>query len=339
MICKPSLGGADMRIVVSGAAGFIGQMVVKALDGAETVMLDGTARRVSAILAVDVAAEPLAALAASCRRVHPLAGGLEDGAVLTRIASDAPDLVIHLAAVVSGQAEADWDLGWAVNLEGTRALIEACRRMARAPVFLFSSSVAVFSCADNDTITEDTLPAPRSSYGTQKLMGELLMRDATRRGIIRGRSLRLPTISIRPGAPNRAASSFASGILREPLAGLPATLPVGRDLRLHLASPAKALDYMMRACALEQTALGDDTTLTLPGITVTVGEMIDTLALMAGADVAARITLAPDPAIEAIVRSWPGEILCRRARALGFTPNTGIAELIEEHQARMATAV
>jgi nucleoside-diphosphate-sugar epimerase len=328
-----------MRIVVTGAAGFIGKMVVRALDAADTVTLDGAERRVSAILALDIAAEPLADLAADCRRVHPLHGALGDAAVLTRIASDAPDLVIHLAAVVSGQAEADWALGMDVNLQGTIALIEACRRMARPPVFLFSSSVAVFSCADNDTITEDTLPAPRSSYGTQKLMGELLVRDATRRGFIRGRSLRFPTISIRPGAPNRAASSFASGILREPMAGLPASLPVGRDLRLHLASPEKALEYTLRACALEQAQIGEATTLTLPGITVTVGEMIDTLARIEGEAVAARITPAPDPAIEAIVASWPGEILCPRARALGFVPNTGIAALIEEHRRRSDRAV
>ena len=328
-----------MRIVVTGAAGFIGQMVVRALDAAQTVTLDGVERRVSAILAVDIAAEPLAGLAADCRRVHPVQGALGDAEVLNRIVSDAPDLVVHLAAVVSGQAEADWGLGMDVNLQGTIALIEACRRMARPPVFIFSSSVAVFSCADNDTITEDTLPAPRSSYGTQKLMGELLVRDATRRGFIRGRSLRFPTISIRPGAPNRAASSFASGILREPMAGLPAILPVGRDLRLHLASPEKALEYTLRACALEQDQLGDTTTLTLPGITVTVGEMIDTLAQIAGADVAARITPAHDPAIEAIVASWPGEILCPRARSLGFEPNTGIAALIEEHRRRSERAV
>jgi D-erythronate 2-dehydrogenase len=328
-----------MRIVVTGAAGFVGQMVVRAIDAAETLVLDGEERDVSSILAMDIAADPLAALSANCTKVRPLRGGLGDAAVLDRIVADAPDLIIHLAAVVSGQAEADWDLGMSVNLHGTLGLIDACRRLQKPPVFIFSSSVAVFSCAANDTITEDALPAPRSSYGTQKLMGELLVRDATRRGAIRGRSLRFPTISIRPGAPNRAASSFASGILREPLAGLPAVLPVGRDLRLHLASPKKALDYTLRACALPQASLGQMTTLTLPGISVTVGEMIETLAQVAGADVAARITPEFDPAIQAIVASWPGEILTPRARALGFAPNTGIAALIDEHCRYMSTAL
>ena len=327
-----------MRIVVTGAAGFIGQMVVRAMAARDTLLLDGVERHISAILAIDIAEAPLATLAATQRRVHALPGTLDDPAVLARIASDAPDLIIHLAAVVSGQAEADWDLGMAVNLRGTLALIEACRRMARPPVVIFASSVAVFSCADNDTITEDTLPAPRSSYGTQKLMGELALRDASRRGFLKARSLRFPTISVRPGAPNRAASSFASGIIREPLAGQAAALPVSRDLRLHLASPAKALEYTLHACGLEQAALGGETTLTLPGISVTVGEMIDTLARLAGQDVAAHITPQPDAGIAAIVASWPGEIRCPRAAALGFMPNTGIAELIEEHQHRMKNA-
>ena len=327
-----------MRIVVTGAAGFIGRMVVAALDARDTLVLDGQTRRIEAILATDIAEGPLAGLAARGRRVRALPGRLDAAEVLGRIQADAPDLVIHLAAVVSGQAEADYDLGLAVNLQGTLAVIEACRRMERPPVMLFASSVAVFSCADNDTITEDTLPVPRSSYGTQKLMGELALHDATRRGFLRGRALRYPTIAVRPGAPNRAASGFASGILREPLAGRQAELPVGRGVRLHLASPGKALEYTLRACGLEQAALAGDTTLTLPGISVTVGEMIDTLARVAGAEVAARIIPAPDPGIEAIVAAWPGEIACPRARALGFAPNTGIAELIEEHRHRMQTA-
>ncbi len=339
MICQPQANmGGSMRVVVTGAAGFIGQMVVRALAARDMLRLDGTERRIAAILATDIAEAPLHALAATHRRIHALPGTLDDPAVLNRIVADAPDLIIHLAAVVSGQAEADWDLGMAVNLRGTLALIEACRRMGRPPVVVFASSVAVFSCADNDTITEDTLPAPRSSYGTQKLMGELALRDASRRGFLKARSLRFPTISVRPGAPNRAASSFASGIIREPLAGQPAALPVPRDLRLHLASPGKALEYTLQACGLTQDALGGETTLTLPGISVTVGGMIDTLAQLAGPAAAAHITSQPDTGIAAIVASWPGKIRCPRAAALGFTPNTGIAELIEEHRNRMNSA-
>jgi nucleoside-diphosphate-sugar epimerase len=324
-----------LRILVTGAAGFIGQMVVAALSARDTMLLDGTTQKVSEILATDIAEAPLADLAARHRRVHPLPGSLSAPQVLDRIAKDAPDLVIHLAAVVSGQAEADYDLGMSVNLQSTIDLINACRLMPKPPVFLFSSSVAVFSCAANDTISEDRLPAPRSSYGTQKLMGEMLVRDATRKGFIRGRSLRFPTISVRPGAPNKAASSFASGIIREPLAGQEAMLPVGRELRLHLASPDRALAYTIHAAGLAQDAIGPDTTLTLPGVSVTVGEMIDTLAQIAGGDVAGLITPAHDPAIEAIVASWPGQIKTPRAEALGFVPDTSFADLITAHIGRI----
>lgn len=325
-----------MRILVTGAAGFIGQMVVNALSARDTLMLNGRERRIAAILATDIAEQPLLALAETHRRVHALPGALSDPAVQARVTEDAPDLVIHLAAVVSGQAEADYDLGMEVNLQATIDLINACRQMPKPPVFLFSSSVAVFSCAANDTIDENTLPAPRSSYGTQKLMGELLVRDATRKGFVLGRSLRFPTISVRPGAPNKAASSFASGIIREPLAGQEAVLPVGRDLRLHLASPDRALAYTLHAAGLAQDEIGADTTLTLPGVSVTVGAMIDTLTRVAGANVAARIKPVPDAAIAAIVTSWPGQILTPRAEALGFVPDTDFADLITSHMGRIA---
>jgi len=310
-------------------------MVVEDLAQRDVLHLNGQDRRIAAILATDITEAPLADMAARHRRVHALPGQLSAPEVLHRITEDSPDLVIHLAAVVSGQAEADFDIGMQVNLQGTVDLINACRAMKKPPVVLFSSSVAVFSCEDNDTIPEDRLPAPRSSYGTQKLIGELLIRDASRKGMILGRSLRFPTISIRPGAPNKAASSFASGILREPLAGLDADLPVGHDLRLHLASPSKALDYTLHAAGLSQDALGGETTITLPGITVTVGEMVEALGRIAGAEVAARVKQAPDAGIEAIVSSWPGQILTPRAEALGFERNTGIDELITEHQTRM----
>jgi len=325
-----------LRILVTGAAGFIGQMVVGALSARDSILLNGVERRIAAILATDIAEVALNDLAAHHRRVYPVPGELSSPQVLERITQDQPDLVIHLAAVVSGQAEADYDLGMEVNLRSTMDLINACRQMPKPPVFLFSSSVAVFSCVANDTISEDMLPAPRSSYGTQKLMGELLVRDATRKGFILGRSLRFPTISVRPGAPNKAASSFASGIIREPLAGQEAILPVGRDLRLHLASPDRALAYTLHAAGLAQSVIGADTTLTLPGVTVTVGTMIDTLARIAGPQVAARIKPAHDPAIEAIVASWPGQILTPRAEALGFEPDTDFADLVSAHMGRTA---
>lgn len=326
-----------MRILVTGAAGFIGQRVVRALSERDSLIVDGQERRISAILATDIAEAALSDLAQSCRRVHAVPGPLDSPAILARMVEDAPELVIHLAGVVSGQAEEDYALGMTVNLQSTIALIDACRSLRKPPVFVFSSSVAVFSCADNDTISEDSLPAPLSSYGTQKLMGELLVRDASRKGFILGRALRYPTIAVRAGKPNRAASGFASGIIREPLAGMAAELPVGRDLRMHLASPAKALDYTLTAIALAQSDLGLETTVTLPGISVTVGAMLATLEALAGSEVAARVTARPDAAIERIVTTWPGQIVTPRAQGLGFAPNQDFAEIVREYMDSLAT--
>lgn len=320
-----------MRILVTGAAGFIGQMVVEALAQRDTLLLNGTERRISAILAND-----MSEIAIRHRRVHPVVGPLSARDVLDRIISDSPDLVIHLAAVVSGQAEADFDLGMALNLQSSVDLIKACRAMRKPPVFVFASSVAVFSCDANDTISDDLMPAPRSSYGTQKLMVELLVRDGTRKGFILGRSLRFPTVAVRQGLPNGAASSFASGIIREPLAGKSAILPVSRDLRLHLASPERALAHVLHAAGLAQDDLGFDTTLTLPGLSVTVGTMLQVLADIAGPAVANLVTEIPDPAIQRIVASWPGQVLTPRTQMLGFEPDRDFADLVRAHMALTA---
>ena len=325
-----------MTILITGAGGFLGKMLGEALSARRALTVDGAEAPIEEILAADLDTGALADLAGADARIRRLDGALSAPATLAAIAAAEPGLVVHLAAVVSGAAEADFDLGMRVNLASTLDLIETCRRFAAPPVLLFSSSVAVFSCAANDTIDEDRLPAPRSSYGTQKLMGELLVRDVSRKGFLRGRALRFPTVSVRPGKPNAAASSFASGIIREPLAGQEAVLPVARALRLHLASPEAALGYLLHAAALRQEALEGETTITLPGVSVTAGEMVEALSRIAGPQVAALVREARDPAIEAIVASWPGEIRTPRALALGFAPDAGFDDLVQAHIARMS---
>lgn len=324
-----------MKILVTGAAGFLGRMLVADLSRRQSLTVDGEEQPIEAILAADLDTGSLADLAAQDPRIDCRAGALSSAETLDWIAAAQPGLVVHLAAVVSGAAEADFDLGMQVNLASTLDLINCCRGFAAPSVLLFSSSVAIFSCAGNDTIDETRLPEPKSSYGTQKLIGELLVRDCSRKGFLRGRTLRFPTISVRPGKPNKAASSFASGIIREPLAGIEADLPVGPDLRLHLASPEAALRYILHGAAITQAALNGETTITLPGISVTVAEMLSALSEVAGPEVAARVKPRPDPAVEAIVASWPGEIRTPRALALGFRPDPDFAELVRLHIARM----
>ncbi len=327
-----------MRVLVTGAGGFLGRQFVEELARRGTLTVNGSDHEVSRILACDLAAEPLGQLADTYESVQPLVGPLDAPDTLDAIASAAPGLVVHLAAVVSSAAEADFTLGMQVNLGATVALIETLRGLPEPPVLLFASSVAVFSCAANEIISDTTQPQPRSSYGAQKLMGEILIRDVSRKGFVLGRSLRFPTIAVRPGKPNKAASSFASGILREPLAGLPAELPVGPDLRLHLASPAAARAALFHATALRQDLLAGETTITLPGISVTVGEMLATLSEVAGEAVAARVQSVPDAAIEAIVSSWPGGIETPRAQALGFTPDASFEALLRAHMETLSKA-
>ncbi len=243
-------------VLVTGAGGFIGRMCVEDLAARPRLRIDGREEEVGRILASDIAEAPLADLAARHDRVEALPGDLSDPAVRDRIAAAEPDVVVHLAAVVSSAAEADLDLGLAVNLKALIELVSTLARAPEAPVFVFTSSVAVFACEGNADIDEDHPPMPMSSYGAQKVMGELLVRDAARRGALRGRTIRFPTISVRPGKPNKAASSFASGIAREPMAGETAPLPVRRDLRLHLASPGNAIAALRHAIGLAQARPG-----------------------------------------------------------------------------------
>lgn len=229
-----------------------------------------------------------------------------------------PDVVFHLAGVVSGEAEADFALGYRVNLDGTRALFEAIRAADYLPRVVYASTTAVFGGPFPEVIGDDFAPVPLSSYGAQKLMGETLLVDYTRRGLMDGVALRLPTICVRPGRANRAASSFFSNIIREPLNGLPADLPVPRDWVHTMASPRAAVGFFLHAASIDTAAIGPRRALTLPGVAVTVAEQLAALARVAGPEVAALVRDAPDPAVWAIVQTWPKRFAATRARALGF---------------------
>jgi nucleoside-diphosphate-sugar epimerase len=281
---------------------------------------------VSRIVLVDQAAADL-----GDPRVHPVAADVADPQALGALIGPEVDLVFHLAAAVSGAAEADFDLGMRVNLDASRTLLELCRRAGRRPRVVFTSSVAVYGGQLPAVVTDDTPLNPRSSYGTQKAIGELLLADYTRKGFVDGRVLRLPTISVRPGAPNRAASSFASGLIREPLNGLETVCPVGLDLKLWLSSPRRAIDSLLAGAALPAEALGERRTLNLPGLSVSVGEMIAALERAGGKPAVDLIRHQRDPAVEAIVGSWPAAWDNRRAEALGLEPDPDFDAIVRAY--------
>lgn len=248
-----------------------------------------------------------------------------------RIFAGKPDVVFHLAAIVSGQAEQEFDLGYRINLDGTRAVLEASRAAGHRPRVIFASSLAAFGAPLPDPIGDDYLVAPLTSYGTQKAIGELLISDYTRKGFVDGYALRLPTICVRPGKPNAAASGFFSAIIREPLAGQEAVLPVSEDVMHWHASPRAAVGFLLHAATLDGDRVGPRRAFTLPGVAVTVGQQIESLRRIAGDKVAARIRRAPDPFVQRIVASWPRRFDTRRALDLGFTAESSFEEIIRVH--------
>ena len=247
------------------------------------------------------------------------------------VAALEPDVVFHLAAVVSAEAEADFDKGMAVNLDGTRRLFDAIRLSPITPRVVYASSIAVFGAPFPDPIPDDFHPTPLTSYGTQKLIGEALLADYSRRGFFDGIGIRLPTVSVRPGAPNAAASSFFSGIIREPLSGAEAKLPVSRDVRHPHASPRAAVGFLAHAAELDTSRLEGRRNLTMPGVSVTVGEQIEALGRVAGPKAAALITESPDPAVAQIVAGWPSRFDTARAAALGFEADDSYDEIIRAY--------
>ena len=305
-----------MKIAITGGGGFLGQRLAREfLSGgaADIVLADLGAPR-------GFENEP---------RVSVRSADLADPKAASALVADA-DVIVHLAAVVSGQAEADFDIGMRVNLDATRLLLEAARAAGRRPVFVFSSSLAVFGPPLPAVLDEETAVHPQSSYGMQKAVGELLVADYSRRGFVDGRIVRLPTVCVRPGKANAAASSFVSGIIREPLAGQKAVCPVGRDLELWLSSPQAAVSNLFRAATLPASAWGDRRVVNLPGITVTVGGMIEALERQAGAEAVARIEFADVPAVRRIVASWPSRFDVARGRSLGFVQDPDFDALVRQ---------
>jgi D-erythronate 2-dehydrogenase len=317
-----------MHVLIIGAAGMVGRKFT------DRIVADGPlgGRALSRLTLHDVVAPAAPAVVFP---VETLASDLADPGEAERLVAGRPDVIVHLAAIVSGEAEADFEKGYRINLDGTRHLFEAIRRAGGgyAPRVVFTSSIAVFGAPFPDAIGDEFLSAPLTSYGTQKAIGELLLADYSRRGIFDGVGIRLPTICVRPGRPNKAASGFFSNIIREPLAGHEAVLPVGDDVCHWHASPRSAVGFLVRAATMDTGLLGARRNLSMPGIAVTVGEQIAALRAVAGEGVVARIRRVPDPAIIRIVDGWPRNFDARRARDLGFEAEGSFEAIIRVHVA------
>ncbi|RUV30335.1 MULTISPECIES: D-erythronate dehydrogenase [unclassified Mesorhizobium] len=314
-----------MRILITGAAGMVGRKLIARL--AKDGTLSG--RRIAALDLHDIVPPQAPALEGVGVTIHT--GDLAAASGRERLVASRPDVIFHLAGVVSGEAEANFDLGYRVNLDGTRALFDAIRLAGFAPRVVFTSSIAVFGAPFPDIIPDEFHPTPLTSYGTQKLMGEALLADYTRRGFFDGIGIRLPTICVRPGKPNKAASGFFSGIIREPLSGQEAILPVPRSVVHTHASPRSAVNFLIHAAGIDGSAVGPRRNLTMPGVAVTVGEQIEALERIAGAEAVKLIREEPDDTIWAIVKGWPTRFEARRSRELGFAAETSFDDIIRVH--------
>lgn len=316
-----------MKVLITGGGGFIGFRLANTLLKRGTLAnAEGQQTPISQITLLDIAFPPQADPRLKC-----VTGDLTDKALLAELMGGDTGSVFHLASIVSGGAEADFDLGYKVNLDGGRALLETCRKQARPPRFVFASSVAAFGGDLPKVLDDSTTPNPQTSYGAQKVCCEYLTTDYNRKGFIDGRSLRLPTISVRAGKPNLAASSFASGIIREPLAGVVSSCPVSAETSMWLLSPAKVVDAFIHAHDLPSSAWGMSRVLNLPGNTASVGEMVAALRKIAGDKVANLVEMKPDARIQGIVDSWPVRFVTERAKKLGFTADSDVETIIRDY--------
>jgi len=323
-----------MHILITGGCGFLGARLARTLLAQGSLALAGAAARPIERITLADRAPPPVDLQQDARV------GFAQGDLLAQLDGGAlplaeVQLVCHLAAAVSGECEADFDLGMRSNLDATRGLLEACRHAGHAPVFVFSSSVAVFGDSPEqplpEVIEDGTLPTPQNSYGIQKFIGEQLVADYTRKGFVQGRTVRLMTVSVRPGRPNAAASSFLSGMLREPLAGERARCPVAPETPVALASPGNTVRGLIRAATASAAEWGARTAVNLPALRTTVREMAQALERLAGAEAAARIDWAPDAQIAKIVTSWPSRIRAARAEGLGLAADESFDAILRDY--------
>lgn len=318
-----------MKVVITGGGGFLGLRLARALLArGELTSPEGEARALSAVTLLDIAFPPGLPRDA---RLQTVVGDVSDRHAITRAVAPDTAAVFHLAAVVSGAAEADFDLGMRANLEGTQLLLEHLRRCERPPRLVFASSVAAFGAELPAVLDDSTIPYPQTSYGTQKVIAEYLIADYSRKGFIDGRSLRLPTIVVRPGKPNAAASSFASAIVREPLNKITYECPVDATTGIWLLSPRRVVEALVHAFELPADAWGARRVVNLPGITATVSEMLEALARPAGPAAAARVAFKPDARVQAIVRTWPARFETPRALAMGFRADPDIDTVIRDY--------
>jgi D-erythronate 2-dehydrogenase len=317
----------SMHILVIGAGGMLGAKLIGRLVHDKTI----NGKPITKITRHDVVLAP--APPQSEFKISTLMGDVSEMDEATSVIAEKPDMIFHLAAIVSGEAEADFDKGYRINLDGTRNLLEAIRAIGGGycPKFIFTSSIAVFGAPFPEAIGDEYFTTPLTSYGTQKAICELLISDYSRRGIIDGAALRMPTVCVRPGKPNKAASGFFSNIIREPLVGLEAVLPVGDNVRHWHASPRMAVGMLLHAAEMDLTKMGARRAISMPGVSCTVAEQIEALAKLSGPERVKLIKREPNEAIMKIVSGWPEKFDARRASALGFVADKNFEDIVRVH--------
>ena len=314
-----------MKVLVTGAAGMLGRKFCEKLAAVGTI----AGKKVESLMMADIVES--APIAGSPFPIHSMACDLANPGVAEQLIAERPGIILHTAAIVSGEAETDFDKGYRINVDGTRYLFEAIRHAEYQPRVVFTSSIAVFGAPFPEVINEDFFSTPLTSYGAQKAIGELLLADYTRKGFFDGIGIRLPTICVRPGKPNRAASGFFSGIIREPLNGQEAILPVPDTVRHWFASPRSAVGFFFRAAEIDGELVCPRRTLSMPGLSSTIGEMIESLKRCAGEERVRLIRRQPDSTIMKIVEGWARNLDASRARSLGFEAETNFDEIIQAH--------